>query len=57
MTVQWSWTTEERMFILLNTLGHSFIAYVMPMINIFDKVELTEAEETYLEIDEPWRLK
>ncbi len=39
------------------TTGDSFRHHVMPMINGYDEVELTEAELAYLEQDEPGRLK
>ncbi len=34
------------------TTGHSFIGHVMPMITGFDEVDLSPAEEAYLESDE-----
>ena len=39
------------------TTGGSFAHHVLPMINGYDDVELTEAELAYLEEDEPGRLK
>jgi thiosulfate reductase cytochrome b subunit len=39
------------------TTGGSFRHHVMPMVTGYDEVELTEAEEAYLEQDEPGRLK
>ncbi len=39
------------------TAGGSFKHHLMPMINGFDDVELSEAELAYLEQDEPERLK
>ncbi len=39
--------------VYLLTTGHSFKEHVMPMIDGFDEVELSEAEEAYLEKDEP----
>ena len=39
--------------IYLLTTDHSFKEHVMPMINGFDKVELSSEEEAYLEKDEP----
>ncbi len=42
--------------VYLLTTGHSFKAHLMPMINGYDEVELTEAEKAYLEQDEPGRI-
>ena len=39
------------------TTDHSFVAHVKPMITGFDEVELTEAEEHYLEEDEPSKIR
>ncbi len=39
--------------VYLLTTGDSFKEHVMPMINGFDEVDLTEEEEAYLEQDEP----
>jgi len=39
--------------VYLLTTGHSFKEHVMPMINGFDKVDLSPEEEAYLEKDEP----
>ncbi|WP_456417593.1 cytochrome b/b6 domain-containing protein [Thiolapillus sp.] len=38
------------------TTGGSFRHHVMPMINGYDEVELTPAEEAYLQQDEPGRI-
>ncbi|SEH05676.1 cytochrome b/b6 domain-containing protein [Candidatus Venteria ishoeyi] len=43
--------------VYLLTTGHSFKAHVMPMINGFDKVELSSEEEAYLEKDEPGNIR
>ena len=43
--------------VYLLTTGHSFKEHVMPMINGFDEVELSEAEEAYLEKDEPGHIQ
>lgn len=43
--------------VYLLTVGHGFFAHVKPMITGYDEVELTPAEEAYLQADEPWRLK
>ncbi len=43
--------------VYLLTTGHSFIDHVKPMITGFDEVELSEAEEAYLEEDEKRRIK
>ena len=43
--------------VYLLTVGHGFRAHVKPMITGYDEVDLTAAEEAYLEADEPWRLK
>ena len=43
--------------IYLLTTGHSFIGHVQPMINGYDEVELSPAEETYLQADEPGRIR
>lgn len=39
------------------TTDRSFVAHVKPMITGFDEVELTEAEEHYLEEDEPGKIR
>ena len=39
--------------VYLLTTGHSFKEHVMPMITGYDDVELSEAEEAYLQQDEP----
>ncbi len=39
------------------TIGDSFKHHLMPMINGYDEIELTEAEERYFEQDEPSRIK
>lgn len=43
--------------VYLLTIGHGFLKHVQPMVTGFDEVELTPAQETYLEQNEPWRLK
>ena len=43
--------------IYLLTTGHSFKEHVMPMINGFDEVELSDEEEAYLEQDMPDQIK
>lgn len=43
--------------VYLLTTGHSFVEHVRPMITGFDEVDLTEAEEAYLQADEPSRLR
>ncbi len=43
--------------VYLLTVGHGFGAHVKPMITGYDEVELSDAEEAYLQADEPWRLK
>ncbi len=43
--------------VYLLTTGHSFKEHVMPMISGFDEVELSEAEEAYLEKDEPGHIQ
>jgi len=43
--------------IYLLTSGHSFKERVMPMINGFDAVELSQEEEAYLEKDEPGHIR
>jgi thiosulfate reductase cytochrome b subunit len=35
------------------TIGHSFRAHLMPMINGFDEVDLSPEEEAYLSKDQP----
>jgi len=42
--------------IYLLTTGHSFKEHVRPMITGYDEVDLTPAEEAYLEQDEPGRI-
>ncbi len=42
--------------IYLLTTGHSFREHVRPMITGYDEVDLTPAEEAYLEQDEPGRI-
>ena len=42
--------------VYLLTTGGSFKHHLMPMLNGFDDVELSEAEEAYLEQDEPGKL-
>ena len=43
--------------IYLLTTGHSFVGHVRPMIDGYDDVELSPAEEAYLEADEPRRIR
>lgn len=43
--------------VYLLTVGHSFRAHVRPMITGWDRVNLTEQEEAYLEADEPARIR
>ncbi|WP_299877352.1 cytochrome b/b6 domain-containing protein [uncultured Cocleimonas sp.] len=43
--------------IYLLTTGHSFKEHVKPMITGYDDVDLTEAEESYLQQDEPGHIK
>lgn len=43
--------------VYLLTTGHSFVEHVKPMVTGYDEVELTAAEEAYLEEDEPGRIK
>jgi thiosulfate reductase cytochrome b subunit len=43
--------------IYLLTTGHSFKEHVMPMVTGYDDVELSEAEEAYLQQDEPSHIK
>jgi len=43
--------------VYLLTTGHSFKEHIMPMISGFDEVELSEAEEAYLEKDEPGHIQ
>ena len=42
--------------IYLLTTGHSTIEHIKPMITGYDEVDLSEAEEAYLEQDEPGRI-
>ncbi len=39
------------------TIGRSFMGHVMPMISGFDEVNLSPAEEAYLESDEPGHIR
>ena len=39
--------------VYLLTTGHSFKEHVMPMVTGYDDVELSDAEEAYLQQDEP----
>ena len=39
------------------TIGAGFRAHVKPMISGYDDITLTPEQETYLEENEPWRLK
>lgn len=41
----------------LLTMGSGFRAHVKPMITGYDNINLTPEQETYLETNEPWRLK
>ena len=43
--------------VYLLTTGHSLKEHIMPMINGFDKVELSTEEEAYLEKDEPGNIR
>lgn len=43
--------------IYLLTTGHSFIAHLRPMLDGYDEVDLTEAEERYLEESKSIRMK
>jgi len=43
--------------VYLLTVGGSFRAHVRPMVTGFDKVDLTPEEESYLEQDEPVRIR
>lgn len=43
--------------VYLLTVGHSFWEQIKPMLTGYDKVELTEAEETYLEEDKTVPMK
>ncbi|MGM0583642.1 MAG: cytochrome b/b6 domain-containing protein [Pseudomonadota bacterium] len=43
--------------VYLLTVGHSFRAHVRPMVTGWDRVNLTEQEEAYLEADEPARIR
>jgi thiosulfate reductase cytochrome b subunit len=43
--------------VYLLTTGDSFIEHVKPMITGYDEVELTPAEEAYLQEDDPHRIK
>lgn len=43
--------------VYLLTVGHGFRHHVKPMISGFDEIDLTQAQEAYLEQNEPWRLK
>ncbi len=43
--------------VYLLTTGHSFKEHVMPMINGFDEVYLSQEEEAYLEKDEPSHIR
>lgn len=42
--------------IYLLTIGHGFREHVKPMINGYEEVDLTDAQEAYLEANEPERL-
>lgn len=43
--------------VYLLTTGESFVEHLKPMLNGFDKVELTPEEEAYLEKDEPGHIR
>lgn len=43
--------------VYLLTIGHGFRSHVKPMITGYEDINLTPEQETYLEINEPWRLK
>ncbi|MEM5468117.1 cytochrome b/b6 domain-containing protein [Celeribacter marinus] len=43
--------------VYLLTTGHGFRAHVKPMVTGYDEVDLTDAQEAYLEANEPNRLK
>jgi len=43
--------------VYLLTTGHSIKEHVMPMINGFDEVDLSQEEEAYLERDEPGHIR
>lgn len=42
--------------VYLLTTGHSTVEHIKPMITGYDEVDLTDAEEAYLEQDEPGRI-
>lgn len=50
-------TTFVVVHVYLLTVGHGFRHHVKPMVTGFDEISLTPAQEQYLEINEPWRLK
>ncbi|MBV1865728.1 MAG: cytochrome b/b6 domain-containing protein [Rhodobacteraceae bacterium] len=43
--------------IYLLTIGHGFRSHVKPMITGYEDINLTPEQESYLETNEPWRLK
>lgn len=43
--------------VYLLTLGGAFVEHVRPMVSGFDEVDLSEAEEAYLERDEPGHIR
>lgn len=43
--------------VYLLTTGHSFVEHVKPMVTGYDEIELSPAEEAYLQQDEPGRIK
>ena len=43
--------------VYLLTLGHGFRAHVRPMIDGYEEIDLTPEQESYLETNEPGRLK
>jgi len=43
--------------VYLLTVGHSFRAHLRPMITGFDRIDLTAEQESYLERNEPARIK
>lgn len=43
--------------VYLLTIGHGFRAHLRPMITGFEEIDLTPEQETYLETNEPWRIR
>jgi hypothetical protein len=39
------------------TIGDGFFKHIKPMINGFDEIDLSKAEEAYLEEDEPEHIR